>query len=70
VRPDAADEEVQLLTKRLTPGLAGYLVMIVAELFVPIIAVIGYLGIALYYIIPFRPGSIPFRRERRRPAQP
>jgi hypothetical protein len=38
-------------------GLAGYLVMIVAELFVPIIAVIGYLGIALYYIIPFRRGS-------------
>jgi len=33
VRPDAADEEIQLLTQRLTPGLAGYLVLIIAGLF-------------------------------------
>jgi hypothetical protein len=63
VRPDAADEEVQLLTKRLTPGLATYVILIIAGLFIPIIAVIGYIGIALYYIIPFRRGSIPFRRH-------
>ncbi len=67
VRPDAADEEVQLLTKRLTPGLAGYPALIIAGLFIPAVAVIGYLGIALYYIIPFRRGSIPFRRQRRLP---
>jgi uncharacterized membrane protein len=54
VRPDAADEEIQLLTERLTPGVAGYLVLIAAGLFLPIIAVIGYLAIALYYIIPSR----------------
>jgi uncharacterized membrane protein len=66
VRPDAADEELQLLTRRLTPGLAGYLVLIIAGLFVPAIAVTGYLGIALYGIIPFRgSGAIPFRRRRR-----
>jgi len=68
VRPDAADEEVQFLTKRLTPGLTGYPVLIIAGLFIPVLAVIGYLGIALYYIIPFRgSGSISFRRQRRLP---
>ena len=54
VRPDLADEEIELLTERLTPGLGAYLVLIVSGLFVPVIAVIGFLGIALYYIIPFR----------------
>src|SRR4029077_4258380 len=40
VRPDLADEEIELLTQRLTPGLAAYLVLIVSGLFVPVIAVI------------------------------
>jgi uncharacterized membrane protein len=67
VRPDAADEEVQLLTQRLTPGLGGYVILIVAGLFVPTIAVIGYLAIALFYVIPFRRWGrihLPFRRRR------
>ena len=54
VQPDTADEEIELLTQRLTPGLSAYLVLIVSGLFFPLVAVIGYLGIALYYIIPFR----------------
>ena len=70
VRPDAADEEVQLLTERLTPGLTGYLVLIVAGLFLPVIAVIGYLAIALYYIIPFRNLHAGFLPSRRRSPQP
>jgi uncharacterized membrane protein len=66
VRPDTADQEVQFLTKRLTPGLAAYPVFIVAGLFIPVIAIIGYLGIALYDIVPFPgSGSLPFRRQRR-----
>jgi TMEM175 potassium channel family protein len=70
VRPDLADEEVQLLTQRLTPGLGGYVVLIVAGLFRPVIAVIGYLGIALFYIIPFRRiGRINLFRRPQRPAQ-
>ena len=69
MRPDAADEEIQLLTQRLTPGLAGYLVLIVAGLFFPILAVIGYLAIALYYIIPFRRVSAGFCAKRRRSPQ-
>ena len=69
VRPDLDDEEIELLTERLTPGLGAYLVLIVTGLFVPVIAVIGYLGIALYYIIPFRRLSasiLPRRWHRKR----
>ena len=61
VRPDAADEEVQTLTKRLTPGLAGYLVVIVLGVFLPFVAVFGYLAIAVYFILPF--GIIRHRRR-------
>jgi len=66
VRPDAADAEIQLLTQRLTPGLAAYLVLITTGLFLPVVAVVGYLAIALYYIIPFRrlsAGILPRRRR-------
>jgi uncharacterized membrane protein len=66
VRPDLADEEIQLLTRRLNPGLAGYVVLIAAGLFLPVIAVVGYLAIALYYIIPFRRLSASFIPRRRR----
>lgn len=72
VRPDADDEEIQFLTQRLTPGLALYLVLLVAGLFVPIVAVIGYLLVAIYYIIPFRRGRLylPLLPKRRRSPQP
>jgi uncharacterized membrane protein len=57
VRPDASDEEVTVLTRRLTPSLAVYIVLILVGLFVPVAAVIGYFLIALYLLIPlhFRP---------------
>ena len=72
VRPDADDEEIQLLTQRLTPGLAGYLILIVAGLFVPIAAVIGYFAIAVFYIIPFRQvrPALRFWRSARRSPRP
>ena len=66
VRPDLRDEEIELLTQRLTPGLGGYVVLIVIGLFFPIVAVIGFLAIALYYIIPFRRLSASIRPERLR----
>ncbi len=53
VRPDMQDEDVKTLTKRLTPGLAGYVAMIVLGLFVPVLAVLGYLAVAVYIIVPF-----------------
>ena len=53
VRPHAPEEDVRTLTTRLTPGLAGYLVMIALGLFLPRLAVLGYLAIAVYIIVPF-----------------
>jgi uncharacterized membrane protein len=70
VRPDLGDEEIELLTQRLTPGLGGYVVLIVTGLFVPVVAVIGFLAIALYYIIPFRRLSASIRPERLRRRRP
>jgi uncharacterized membrane protein len=66
VRPDLGDEEIQLLTQRLTPGLYGYLVLIATGLFVPIVAVIGYLAIAIYYIVPSRRLTALIRRRLHR----
>ena len=54
VRADAGDEEMTLLTQRLTPGLAGYVILIVVGLFSPAVAVFGYLVIASFFLIPVR----------------
>jgi uncharacterized membrane protein len=53
IRPDLADADVRMLTKRLTPGLAGYIAMIALGLFLPVLAVLGYLAIAVCIIVPF-----------------
>ncbi|UUO02795.1 TMEM175 family protein [Mycolicibacterium novocastrense] len=53
IRAGVADADVRLITKRLTPGVAGYAVFIAAGLFAPVIAVFGYLMIAVYFIVPF-----------------
>ena len=60
IRPDAKDEEITLLSQRLTPGLAAYVVLIVAGLFLPVLAVLGYGAIAVYLLLPIR-------IQRRRP---
>jgi uncharacterized membrane protein len=57
VRPDAGDDELIALTGRLTPGLAGYVLLLGLGLFKPVIAVIGYLLIALFVIIPLERAS-------------
>jgi uncharacterized membrane protein len=67
VRPDADNDDIELLTRRLIPGLGAYLVLIVAGLFIPVAASVGYLAVALYFIIPFRP---VIQLHRRRPPQP
>lgn len=51
--PDLADEDVKTLSSRLTPTLGLYAVMILVGLFVPVAAVVGYLGLALFILIPF-----------------
>jgi TMEM175 potassium channel family protein len=53
VRPEAADEEIRMLTTRLTPGLGGYVVLIIVGLFLPTAAILGYLLIAIALIVPF-----------------
>jgi uncharacterized membrane protein len=52
VNPDAADHEVSVLTRRLTPGMAFYVAMIILGLFLPVAAVFGYLAIAVFYLAP------------------
>jgi uncharacterized membrane protein (UPF0182 family) len=39
VRPDLANEDMKMLTKRLTPTLGAYAVMIIVGLFLPVLAV-------------------------------
>jgi uncharacterized membrane protein len=53
VRPDLADEDVKTLTQRLTPTLGVYVVMILVGLFLPLLAVFGYLAIAIFILVPF-----------------
>lgn len=60
VRSDA-DEHVALLSRKLTPGLGFYVVMIALGLFFPVAAVLGYLAIALFYLVPIH----SLRRLRR-----
>jgi uncharacterized membrane protein len=55
VRPDLADQDVKTLTKRLTPTLGVYVAMILLGLFLPTVAVLGYLALALFVLIPFSP---------------
>jgi len=66
IRPDAGDEEITLLTGRLTPGITGYVALIVAGLFFPVVALIGYLVIAVYLLLPVR---LSVLRRRRRSAR-
>jgi len=61
IHADAKDTEVQMLTDRLTPGAIGYVAVIVVGIFLPVVAIVGYLVIAFYYLEPSR-----FVRRRRR----
>jgi len=67
---DTTEVEVRVLTRRLTPGGGGYLVLVVVGLFAPIVAVFGYLLIAFGLMIPVRGQAGPGRwgRRRREPA--
>ena len=54
VRVDLTDGEVRALSSRLTPSLVSYAVVIALGVFVPVVAVIGYLLIAIYLLLPLR----------------
>ena len=53
IRPDVTEQQIAALTRHLTPGFAGYVTMLVLGLFLPTAAVIGYLGVAVYLLVPF-----------------
>jgi uncharacterized membrane protein len=61
LRQDAASQEIQTLTARLAPGLGGYVLMIVVGLFLPTVAIVGYLTLAVVLMVPFE-----LRRHRTR----
>jgi hypothetical protein len=49
------DLDVRLLTRRLRPGLGGYVLLVVLGLFLPLIAALGYLLIAFNLLVPGAP---------------
>lgn len=72
VSPDLDDDEISLLTTRLTPGLGGYALLIVLGAFFPKVSIFGYLAVAVFLLLPFRPTlsrrAVRERRSRRRSA--
>jgi uncharacterized membrane protein len=54
VRRDNSEADVRTLTSKLDPSLVSYAVVIGIGLLVPKVAVVLYLAIALFVIIPFR----------------
>ncbi|HEY9378152.1 MAG TPA: TMEM175 family protein [Jiangellaceae bacterium] len=53
VRTDVGEEEIAVLTRHLKPGFAGYVALLVLGLFLPTAAVVGYLAVAVYLLVPF-----------------
>ena len=68
VSPDLDDDEISLLTTRLTPGLGGYVLLILLGVFFPKISVFGYLAVAVFLLLPFRP-TLNRRAARERRAR-
>ena len=65
VTKDNTEDDVRALTKKLDPSLASYAVVIGIGLWRPGVAVVLYLAIALFMIIPFRTVLRELRRRRR-----
>lgn len=61
VRPSAQDGDLQALTRNLTPGLAGYAVLIGLGLAFPLVAIFGYLLLAVALMTPL--GMVRARRR-------
>ena len=65
VTKDNSEADVRALTSKLDPSLVSYAVVIGIGLWRPGVAVILYLVIALFMIIPFRTVLLELRRRRR-----
>ena len=59
---------MKTLTKRLTPTLGVYLAMIIVGLFLPFVALLGYLVLALLILVPF--SAIRRRQRGPEPSRP
>jgi hypothetical protein len=62
------DEEVRYLTRRLAPGVGGYVAILAIGIFQPTLAVLGYLAIALFFMLPL--GAIRATRAAQRSTLP
>ena len=62
------DEEVRYLNRRLAPGVGGYVAILVIGVFQPTIAVLGYLLVAVFFLIPL--GAIRTSRAAGRSTLP
>ena len=49
-----SDRETAALTRRLTPGLGGYVLLVPLGLVRPLAAVAGYLVLAVFLLVPVR----------------
>lgn len=55
IQQDFDDVELLALTRRITPGLGGYVVLILVGLAYPVVALVGYLLVAGFFLVPIRP---------------
>ena len=68
VRHVSREEDVGFLTRRLAPGVGGYVAILGLGIFQPTLAVVGYLLIALFFMIPL--GAFRATRAARRSTLP
>lgn len=54
IRRDLDDREMRTLTKRLDPSLVMYGLVLLIGLVIPLLAIFGYLILALYLVVPVR----------------
>ena len=62
------DDEVRYLSSRLAPGVGGYVAILALGVFQPTLAVIGYLLVALFFLIPL--GAFRITRAARSTLPP
>jgi uncharacterized membrane protein len=67
VRADVDDADARMLSRRTYPAAITYAVLIIVGLFAPLVAVFGYLAVALFLILPF--GAVTAHRGRRPDAR-
>ena len=61
--PDADDQELHRDRRKLVPVLAGYVIAILIGLVLPTVAVMLYLVLAVYLVVPFREVGRLFQRS-------